>query len=84
MLISHGYAQTMLSAVKRRFYSSARVSWGERTIRQILREQQAGEETRVQGWIRSVRVQKNQTFIDINDGSTTKGIQVVAEQSIPK
>ncbi|KAI8052359.1 asparaginyl-tRNA synthetase [Syncephalis plumigaleata] len=74
----------LLPVVKRRFYSSARVSWGDRTIRQILRERQAGEKTRVQGWIRSVRVQKNQTFIDINDGSTTKGIQAVAEQSIPR
>ncbi|RKP23326.1 asparaginyl-tRNA synthetase [Syncephalis pseudoplumigaleata] len=85
MLAGHCYAGTALSAVRRRCYSSGRaLLLGGRTIRQILAEQQVGDEARVQGWIRSVRVQKNRTFIDINDGTTTQGIQVVAEQSVPK
>lgn len=35
------------------------------------------------GWVRTVRDQKNFAFIEVNDGSTLAGIQVVAENSLP-
>ncbi|NDD58819.1 MAG: asparagine--tRNA ligase [Chlamydiae bacterium] len=35
------------------------------------------------GWVRTVRNQKAFAFIEINDGSTLSGIQVVASASIP-
>ena len=46
-------------------------------------ESVVGKEVMVQGWIRSVRDQKQFSFIDINDGSSLKGIQAVADCSIP-
>lgn len=37
----------------------------------------------VKGWIRSVRSQKDFSFIVINDGSTLSGLQVVYEATVP-
>lgn len=42
-----------------------------------------GKEVLVQGWVRTVRDQKMFSFIEINDGSSLKGIQAVAECDIP-
>jgi asparaginyl-tRNA synthetase len=50
------------------------------TIRQLLSSPQAtSQETKVQvnGWIKSVRRQKNVTFAVINDGSCASGLQAV-------
>jgi asparaginyl-tRNA synthetase len=52
------------------------------TIRQILEQSQVGTSVCVQGWIRSVRTQKQVTFVDINDGSCTSGIQAVIETPV--
>lgn len=35
------------------------------------------------GWVRSARAQKNLTFIDLVDGSTMAGIQVVLQENFP-
>lgn len=35
------------------------------------------------GWVRTVRDQKNFAFIELNDGSTFGGLQIVAENSLP-
>jgi asparaginyl-tRNA synthetase len=42
-----------------------------------------GKELTVKGWVRSVRNQKNFTFIELNDGSTLSSFQIVANQDIP-
>ncbi|KAG0706893.1 hypothetical protein DFH29DRAFT_898861, partial [Suillus ampliporus] len=50
------------------------------TIRQVLSSLQVtGQDTKVQlnGWIKSVRRQKNVTFAVINDGSCASGLQAV-------
>ena len=41
----------------------------------------AGKRIAVSGWIRTVRDSKNIGFMEINDGSSFKGIQVVLEQA---
>jgi len=41
-----------------------------------------GKEVIVKGWCRTVRDQKAFSFIELNDGSLPKGIQIVAESSI--
>lgn len=41
-----------------------------------------GKEVRVQGWVRTVRDQKNFAFIEVNDGSFLQGIQVLADSTI--
>lgn len=37
----------------------------------------------LQGWILSVRTQKELTFIRLNDGSNTSGVQIIYEGSLP-
>ena len=33
----------------------------------------------IKGWVRTIRSQKTFSFIEVNDGSTLSGLQVVAE-----
>lgn len=40
----------------------------------------AGQEITVCGWVRTIRDSKSLGFIDLNDGSYFKGIQVVFEE----
>jgi asparaginyl-tRNA synthetase len=36
----------------------------------------------LRGWLRTIRVQKNDVFLTLNDGSSFHGIQVVAQRSL--
>lgn len=56
-----------------------------RTKIRILKETKEwiGKEAIIKGWVRTVRHQKNVSFIDVNDGSNLGGIQVVADASLP-
>jgi asparaginyl-tRNA synthetase len=42
-----------------------------------------GKEVLLKGWIRTLRCQKNFTFIEINDGSSLSSLQVIADQDLP-
>ncbi len=42
----------------------------------------AGTDTTVCGWARTIRDQKNFGFIDLNDGSSFKGVQIVFERAV--
>ncbi|XP_008842418.1 probable asparagine--tRNA ligase, mitochondrial [Nannospalax galili] len=42
----------------------------------------SGERVTVQGWIRSVRSQKEVLFLHVNDGSSLESLQVVADSSL--
>ncbi len=42
-----------------------------------------GKSVKICGWVRTVRDQKNFAFIEVNDGSTLAGLQIVAENSLP-
>lgn len=42
-----------------------------------------GQEVTLKGWIRSVRDQKHFIFIDLNDGSTLSGLQILVDPSLP-
>lgn len=37
----------------------------------------------VKGWVRTVRSQKNFTFIEVNDGSTLSNLQVIIDEQLP-
>ena len=52
-------------------------------INEILGRDQAGGEVKVQGWVKTRRSSKSVAFVQVNDGSTLKDIQVVAGQSLP-
>jgi len=54
-----------------------------RRIVELLRQGQPGESVRVQGWIRTKRELKDFAFIDLNDGSSLQGLQVVINQDFP-
>jgi asparaginyl-tRNA synthetase len=56
----------------------------ERTrIKAVLAELPVGSALQVAGWVRSVRVGKEVTFIALNDGSCLANLQVVADPALP-
>ncbi len=48
-------------------------------IADLLRREDYGAEVNVKGWVRTKRGSKSVSFIALNDGSTIKNVQVVAE-----
>ena len=50
-------------------------------IKDLLAREAAGGEVLVQGWVKTRRSSKAVAFLQINDGSTLKDLQVVVEQS---
>lgn len=48
-----------------------------KSVLKILESGEVGHHISVQGWIKSLRKQKELTFFDINDGSTHKNLQIV-------
>lgn len=53
------------------------------TVRQILAAEHSGIELRVSGWVRTKRESKTFSFVEINDGTSLSGIQVVVDQTVP-
>lgn len=53
-----------------------------RTVKDLLEEKKRGENICIKGWVRTRRGSKNVSFIALNDGSTIKNIQIVAETNI--
>lgn len=49
-------------------------------IKSIFKTLPIGESITVSGWVRTVRVSKNFGFIELNDGSCFKNLQIVIEQ----
>ena len=52
------------------------------SINEILLSEENEFSVEISGWVRNKRGSKNVTFISLNDGSTIKNIQVVAEKDI--
>ena len=52
-------------------------------IADILSRESAGGEVVVQGWVKTRRSSKNVSFIQLNDGSTLKDLQVVVDETLP-
>ncbi|NXG70642.1 SYNM protein, partial [Baryphthengus martii] len=51
-------------------------------VREALGAPEPVDEVQVQGWVRSVRSQKEVLFLHINDGSSLENLQVVADPSL--
>ncbi|XP_071583530.1 asparaginyl-tRNA synthetase isoform X1 [Heliangelus exortis] len=51
-------------------------------VREALVAREPAGEVKVQGWVRSVRCQKEVLFLHINDGSSLESLQVVADPSL--
>ncbi len=54
-----------------------------RRILDILRNGQPNETVTIQGWVRTKREQKEFSFVEVNDGSSMAGLQVVVNQTVP-
>jgi asparaginyl-tRNA synthetase len=52
-------------------------------IKNILQMEGQGHELIVEGWIRTKRVSKGLSFLELNDGSTIKNLQIVVEERFP-
>ena len=52
-------------------------------IKQLLSSPAPGTEVLIKGWVRTRRDAKTFSFIEVNDGSCLKNIQVVADASLP-
>ncbi|XP_075775591.1 asparaginyl-tRNA synthetase isoform X3 [Pelodiscus sinensis] len=51
-------------------------------VREALEAQEVADDIKVQGWVRSVRSQKEVLFLHINDGSSLESLQVVADPTL--
>eukprot|EP00960_Hanusia_phi_P005938 171960-Hanusia_phi.AAC.1 len=58
---------------------------GRLKVREIMttQENMLEKEVIVKGWVRTTRTQKTFSFIELNDGSLPKGIQVVVNSDLP-
>lgn len=54
-----------------------------RRIIELLRHGQPGETLTVKGWVRTKRELKEFAFLEVNDGSSLQGLQVVINQELP-
>ncbi len=52
-------------------------------VREIFDHDGGGAEVLVQGWVKTKRSSKNVSFIQLNDGSTLKDLQVVVDGDLP-
>ncbi len=52
-------------------------------VKHILSSGQPGETLTIQGWVRTKRSAKKFTFIEVNDGSSMTGLQVIASAELP-
>jgi len=53
------------------------------TLRELLASARAGDPAVVAGWVRSARHAKGRSFLDLVDGSSMAGLQLVAEPELP-
>ena len=52
-------------------------------VNNILHMEGQGQEFTVEGWIRTKRVSKGISFLELNDGSSIKNLQVIVEENFP-
>lgn len=55
----------------------------QRTRLAALSSALVGQEICLRGWLRTVRNSKKFSFLNLNDGSTQSGIQIIADAELP-
>ncbi len=53
------------------------------TVKEALNRETALEQIRVKGWVRTRRDAKGFSFLELNDGSCLKNLQVIVEATVP-
>ncbi|CAG4960533.1 unnamed protein product [Colias eurytheme] len=51
-------------------------------VASVLQNPNVGEKAEVKGWVRSLRIQKEHIFADVNDGSCAKKLQIVIPKNL--
>ncbi|MBV9007664.1 MAG: asparagine--tRNA ligase [Verrucomicrobia bacterium] len=54
------------------------------TIKNVLQRTRPVADLQVQGWVRTRRDSKDFSFIELNDGSSLKNLQVIAKSTLPE
>jgi len=52
-------------------------------IREALQSTAPIDSIQVQGWVRTRRDSKDFSFIELNDGSTLRNLQIIAKDTLP-
>lgn len=52
-------------------------------VKHLLRREEGLEAVEVSGWVRTRRDNKGFSFLEVNDGSSLKGLQVVVDEGVP-
>uniref|UniRef100_A0A8C2HR21 asparagine--tRNA ligase n=1 Tax=Cyprinus carpio TaxID=7962 RepID=A0A8C2HR21_CYPCA len=60
----------------------SRISSKKVRVSDALSSEETGANVRIQGWVRSVRPQKDNLFLHLNDGSSLQPLQVVASSHL--
>lgn len=55
---------------------SAEARFAERDVMQATDDALLGQAVSIKGWVRTKRDQKTFSFVEVNDGSCMKGVQV--------
>lgn len=53
------------------------------SVKEALNQGNLGKILTVKGWVRTTRAQKSLAFVEINDGSRLKSLQLILESSLP-
>jgi asparaginyl-tRNA synthetase len=53
-----------------------------RSIRELFTDGKPGEQAAIQGWVRTKRDSKTFSFIECNDGSCLRNLQIIADESM--
>ncbi|XP_030633270.1 asparaginyl-tRNA synthetase [Chanos chanos] len=77
--VSTAWIYQCMSICRRRYCSK---SPEKLRICDALASQHIGSSIRIQGWVRSVRPQKDNLFLHVNDGSSLQPLQVVASSQL--
>ncbi|XP_076138387.1 asparaginyl-tRNA synthetase [Alosa pseudoharengus] len=75
-------SEWVFSCVKFRSRQYCQKQFKKLTIRDALSNKALGSNVRIQGWVRSVRSQKEHLFLHVNDGSSLQALQVVASNDL--
>ncbi|MBT6495187.1 MAG: asparagine--tRNA ligase, partial [Planctomycetaceae bacterium] len=51
-------------------------------VARVLRDCQPEEEVEVRGWVRTIRAKPAFSFIELNDGSSLKNLQIVVDAAV--
>ena len=52
-------------------------------VAEVIRSSETGYDVMIRGWVRTRRDSKSCSFLEINDGSSLKGLQVVVDHTLP-